>query len=109
MSLLYNFEIDTVGDIQKILAQNFQKRRLEKGLSRNQLSEISGVPSATIAKFEQKCTISLTSYIALAKALGYAKDIKELLSQPLYETMEELDVINKNKKRKRGRRNEASR
>jgi Helix-turn-helix. len=109
MSLLYDFEIDTVGDIQKILAQNFQKRRLEKGLSRNQLSEISGVPSATIAKFEQKHTISLTSYIALAKALGYAKDIKKLLSQPLYETMEELDVINKNKKRKRGRRNEAGR
>ncbi len=109
MYLLYNFEIDTVGDIQKILAQNFQKRRLEKGLSRNLLSEISGVPSATIAKFEQKYTISLASYIALAKALGYAKDIKELLSQPLYETMEELDMINKNKKRKRGRRNEASR
>lgn len=27
----------------------------------------------------------------------------ELLSEPLYDTMEELDTINKNKKRKRGR------
>ena len=104
MPLLYNFEIDTAGDILKILAKNFQKRRLEKGLSRNTLSEISGVPAATITKFEQKHTISLSSYVSLARALGYAKNIKELLSQPLYNTMEELDTINKNKKRTRGSR-----
>lgn len=106
MPLLYNFDIDTVDDILKILAQNFQKRRLEKGLSRNLLSKISGVPATTIAKFEQKYTISMTSYIALAKALGYTKEVKGLLSQPLYDTMEELEEINKNKQRKRGRRNE---
>lgn len=106
MPLLYNFDIDTISDIQKILAQNLQKRRLEKGFSRNVLSEISGVPAATIAKFEQKFVISLASYIALAKALGYTKEIKELLSQPLYDTMEELEMINKNKERKRGSRNE---
>jgi hypothetical protein len=29
--------------------------------------------------------------------------IKELLSEPLYNTMEELDMINKNKNRKKGR------
>jgi transcriptional regulator with XRE-family HTH domain len=106
MPLLYNFDIDTVEDILKVLAQNCQKRRLEKGLSRNILSEISGVPAATIAKFEQKHTISMASYIALAKALGYTKEVKELLSRPLYDTMEELEEINKNKQRKRGRRNE---
>ena len=106
MSLIYNFDIDTVADLLKILAQNLQKRRLEKGLSRNTLSEISGVSAATIAKFEQKHTISLSSYVSLAKALGYTRDVKELLSQSLYNTMEELDVINKNKRRKRGGRNE---
>ena len=104
MSLFYNFDIDSTKDILKIAAQNLQKRRLEKGLSRNILSEISGVPVPTIAKFEQKHTISLASYVALAKALGYAKDVKELLSKPLYNTMEELDMINKNKGRKRGSR-----
>lgn len=108
MPLLYEFDIDTVNDILKILAQNLQKRRLEKGLSRNMLSEISGIPAPTIAKFEQKHTISLASYVALAKALGYIKDVKELLSQPQYSTMEELDVINKNKERKRGGRGETN-
>jgi len=108
MSLLYSFDVDSVEDLLRILAMNLQKRRLERGLSRNSLSEISGVPSATIAKFEQKYVISLASYVALSKALGYTKDIKELLSQPQYNTMEELDMINKNKTRKRGSRNEAN-
>lgn len=106
MSLLYNFDMDSVEDLLKIMAGNLQKRRLEKGLSRNTLSEMSGVPSATIAKFEQKYTISLNSYVSLAKALGYAQEVKNLLSMPQYHTMEELDIINKNKERKRGSRNE---
>lgn len=108
MPLLYNFDIDTSEDILQLLAQNLQKRRLEKGLSRDALSEISGVPAPTIAKFEQKHTISLAAYVSLAKALGYTKQVKALLSEPLFSTMEELDLINKNKNRKRGR-NEISR
>lgn len=103
MPLLYNFDIDTTEDILLLLAQNLQKRRLEKGLSREALSLLSGVPAPSIAKFEQKHTISLASYVALAKALGYTQELKKLLSEPLYSTMEELDLIHKNKNRKRGR------
>jgi Helix-turn-helix. len=108
MPFLYDFDIDTIDEILKLLAQHLQKRRLEKGLSRNTLSEISGVPAPTIAKFEQSYSISLSSYVALAKALGYTKEIKALLSQPQYSTMEELDLINKNKKRIRGSRCETN-
>lgn len=103
MPLLYNFDIDTLDELLAILASNLQKRRLEKGLSREALTELSGVPTPTIAKFEQKHTISLASFVALAKALGYTKDMKALLSEPLYNTMEELEMINKNKNRKKGR------
>ena len=108
MSLLYDFDIDTVDDIMSILAQNLQKRRLEKGLSRENLAQLSGVAVSTIAKFEQKYQLSLSSYVALAKALGYTQSIKALLSEPLFSTMAELDTINKNKQRKRGGRNEIS-
>ncbi|MCD7850219.1 MAG: helix-turn-helix domain-containing protein [Parabacteroides sp.] len=76
---------------------------MEKNLSREVLSQLSGVPAPTIAKFEQKHTISLASFVALAKALGYSKEVKALLSEPQYSTMEELEDINKNKNRKRGR------
>ena len=103
MQLLYNFDVDTSSELVAILADNLQKRRLEKGLSREALTALSGVPTPTIAKFEQKHTISLTSFVALAKALGYSKAIKDLLSEPLYNTMEELEIINKNKNRKKGR------
>lgn len=103
MPLLYNFDIDTPDELLAVLVGNLQKRRLEKGLSREALMELSGVPAPTIAKFEQKHTISLFSYVTLAKALGYSKAIKELISEPIYNTMEELDMINKNKNRKKGR------
>ena len=103
MNLIYNFDLDTPDELLEILAKNLQQRRLEKGLSRNALSKLSGVPTPTIAKFEQKHTISLAAFVSMAKTLGYGKDIKELLSRPLYNTMEELETINRNKNRKRGR------
>lgn len=103
MTLLYDFNVDSVKDLTERLAANVKKRRLEKGLSRKALSMMSGVPTPTIAKFEQKSTISLPGFIAIAKALGYANEVKILLDEPKYSTMEELDTINRNKNRKRGR------
>lgn len=103
MPLLYDFNMDSADDLAAQLSVNAKRRRLEKGLSRKALSMMSGVPAPTIAKFEQHHSISLTSFIALAKALGYTDALKSLLAEPVYSTMEELDTINKNKNRKRGR------
>ena len=72
-------------------------------MSRGALSMMSGVPVPTLAKFEQHHSISLKGFLALAKALGYTDTLKSLLAEPVYTTMEELDTINKNKDRKRGR------
>lgn len=104
MRLLYNFDMDTPAELLAELARNTRQRRLEKGLSRETLSAMSGVPVPTIAKFEQQHTISLASFVAIAKALGHTQEIKALLSQPQYSTMEELDTINRNQDRKRGHR-----
>ncbi len=103
MPLLYDFEVESVQDLLDVLAANAKRRRLEKGLSRKSLSMMSGVPVPTIAKFEQKHCISLSGFVAIAKALGYAKEMKGMLGEPKFTTMEELDTINKNKNRKRGR------
>lgn len=103
MPLLYDFDLESADDIVRIIAHNAKRRRLEKCISRDTLSQMSGVPSPTIAKFEQKYAISFGSFVAIAKALGYGSDIKKLLSEPEFRTMEELDTINKNKNRKRGR------
>ena len=113
MSLLYDFNMDTADELAVHLSENVKHRRLEKGFSRSALSmmsgvpaptiAMSGVPAPTIAKFEQQHSISLIGFIALAKALGYTDALKSLLAEPVYTTMEELDTINKNKNRKRGR------
>ena len=100
---MYTFDLDTAGEIATRLANNVQQRRLEKGLSRAALSLLSDVPAPTIAKFEQEHSISLLSFLAIAKALGYSDDVKSLLSEPKYNSIEELDQINRNKNRKRGR------
>ena len=103
MLLLYDFNLDSADDLAQRLATNVKRRRLEKGLSRGALSMMSGVPVPTIAKFEQQHSISLKGFLALAKAMGYTDALKSLLAEPVYSTMEELDTINKNKDRKRGR------
>ena len=84
------------------LAENLKTRRLEKKISTKSLAEMSGVPSSSIQRFELKHSISLESYVKLAKALGYSEEIMQLLAEPKYDTMEELLEINKNRKRKRG-------
>lgn len=84
------------------LADNLKCRRLEKKFSTKTLSEMSGVPASTIQHFELKHSISLESFVKLAKALGYSEEIIQLLAEPKYDTMEELLEINKNSLRKRG-------
>lgn len=102
---MYEFEQISSGELMQILAQRLQKRRLEKGLSRQALSELSGVPAPTIARFEQHYAISMRQYLDLAIALGYANQMKDLMQEALYNTLEELETIRNNQNRKRGSRN----
>lgn len=102
---MYEFEQISSGELMQILAQRLQKRRLEKGLSRQALSELSGVPAPTIARFEQHYAISMRQYLDLAVALGYANQVKDLMQEALYNTLEELETIRNNQNRKRGSRN----
>lgn len=99
---MYEFEQISAGELMEQLAQRLQSRRLEKGLSRQALAELSGVPAPTIARFEQHHAISMRQYLDLAIAFGYAEPLKELMREPIYKTMEELETIRQNKNRKRG-------
>ena len=100
---MYSFGQISSGELMQQLAERLKARRLEKGLSRQALAEISGVPAPTIARFEQQYAISMRQYINLAIALGYAEQLQVLMREPIYKTMEELETIQNNKNRKRGR------
>lgn len=98
----YTFDPYPLPVTMQRMAENLKARRLEKKLSTKSLSAMSGVPASTIQRFELKHSISLESYVKLAKVLGYSEEVMQLLSEPKYDTMEELLEINKNKTRKRG-------
>ena len=98
----YVFDLYPLQVTMQRLAEDLKTRRLEKKLLTKSLSEMSGVPASSIQRFELKHSISLESYVKLAKALGYSEGIMQLLADPKYDTMEELLEINKNRTRKRG-------
>ncbi|MBO7101687.1 MAG: helix-turn-helix transcriptional regulator [Bacteroidales bacterium] len=98
----YTFDPYPLQVTMQRLAENLKARRLERKLSTKSLAAMSGVPASSIQRFELKHSISLESYVKLAKALGYSEELMQLLAEPKYDTMEELLEINKNKNRKRG-------
>ena len=101
--LMYSFGQISSGELMQQLAERLKTRRLEKGLSRQALAELSGVPAPTIARFEQQHAISMRQYLDLAIALGYADQLQVLMQEAIYKTMEELETIKQNQNRKRGR------
>lgn len=97
LSVLEGYMSDNADDVARQLASDFRHRRVEKGFTRKQMSERSGVAISNIVRFEQKGLISLKNLIGLAMALGYAAEVKNIFAQPKYATMEELTQIRKNK------------
>ena len=104
LSVLDNYVLETVDDVAIKLAEDFRHRRVEKNLTREQLAEMAGIAVSNIVRFEQKGLISLGNLIALALALGYTSEIKNLFATPKYATMEELTQIRKNSNKKKAYR-----
>jgi len=96
LSVLESYLLDNVDDISRQIAKDFRHRRVEKGLTREQVAERAGVAVSNVVRFEQKGLISLKNLIGLAMALGYTSEIKGLFANPKYSTMEELSQIRKN-------------
>lgn len=67
MPLILNFH--TPSEMQDRVRAAARDRRLALGLTQSDLATRSGVPLATLKRFEQKGQISLASLLALADAL----------------------------------------
>lgn len=101
LSLLDGFKLDNPDDIMQEVADNFRRRRVEKNITRQRVSELSGVPLSSVALFERKGQISFESLVKLAMALGYASEVRSLFGTSKFNTMEELDLIRRKSKSKR--------
>lgn len=106
LSVLDNFTLDNSDSVGIEIAENFRRRRIEKNQTREQIAAKAGIAASNVARFEQKGLISLANLINLAKAMGYLSEIRNLFSQPKYDTMEELTQIRNNSNKKRAYNNE---
>lgn len=93
LAVLDNYTLDNADEMARQVAENFRLRRVEKNITRQKISELSGVPLSTVARFEQKGLIAFESLVKLAMALGYSRDVRDLFSTAKFDTMEELDMI----------------
>lgn len=85
------------------IARRAQEKRLSFNLSQKSLSERSGVSLGVIKKFENSGKISLESLIKLALVLESLRDFAELFKLKSSHQYPSLDLLLKQKTRKRGR------
>jgi len=91
---------------QAKLAAHTRARRLSMELTQEGLAERSGVPLATLRKFEQKGSISMESFLKLLMVIGGLEEIIDVLkpSKPVFKSIDEVLKDTDNTSRKRGRK-----
>lgn len=85
------------------LADNCRKRRLDKGMSRRSLAETTSIPEPTLERFETKGKISLEAFLKLVIEFGWFDEMSAIMGKSKYTTGEELETINRNQGRQKGR------
>ena len=86
-----------------ILAENCRRRRLDRGLSRRSLAEATGIPEPTLERFETKGKISLEAFLKLVVEFDWFDEMSAILGKSKFKTGKELEIINRNQKRQKGR------
>lgn len=104
LSLLESLVPPEPDEVARKLADDFRRRRLEKGLTREAVAQESGVAVSNIIRFERQGLISLKNLISLAIATGYIAELQSVFAEPKFQTMEELTQIRRNSKKQRGSR-----
>ena len=101
----YSFDIfnKTPEHLAMVLAENCRKRRLDRGMSRRSLSEATGIPEPSLERFETKGKISLEAFLRLVVEFDWFDEMSTIMGKSKFTTGEELEIINKNQGRLKGR------
>ncbi len=81
---------ETPEEINLALAKRLRGIRRRRGISQQQLSELSNVSFGSIKRFETTGQISLLSLTRIAVALGCEDEIRRLFTAVQYESIEEV-------------------
>lgn len=76
--------------IEEELAERVRFCRKRQGLSREKLSQKSGVSFGSLKRFETTGDISLISLVKIAIALGYEEDFEQLFATTKYKSIQEI-------------------
>lgn len=101
LALLNSYSLPNADDVALKMARDFRARRVERGLTREDVALKAGVAPANVARFEQKGLISLKNLILLAMAMDYLHEIRDVFATPKYSTMEQLLQIRRNTGKKK--------
>lgn len=81
---------ETAEEVNLALAKRLSRIRKRRGITQEQMSEISGVSFGSIKRFERTGQISLLSLTRMASALGCSDEIRHLFENVPYDSIEEV-------------------
>ena len=85
-----NYIWETEDEIDMALAKRLQMIRKRRGLSQQQLSDVSGVSLGSVKRFETLGEISLRSLTKIAMSLGCTDEITGLFTEIPYRNIGEV-------------------
>lgn len=98
---MISFKLSSPEQIAAALGMRLRARRLARNLTMEGLSQRSGVPTATLRKFEKTGQIGLVAFVKLSIAVRDEQALEGLLTPADFQTLDE--VLSRPKERKRGR------
>lgn len=85
-----DFEWETPSEVAINLAKRIKRIRKRKKITQVQLAARCNVSYGSLKKFEQTGEISLISLIKIAMELNVSDEIKELFTNPVYLSIDEV-------------------
>lgn len=83
-------KLETPYEMALDAAKRFRKVRTSKKITMKELSRRSGVPYATVRRFESMGEVSFLSLVKMASALGEDQQITGLFADTVPQTIEEV-------------------
>ena len=59
LALIDTYTLPSADDTSMKMAEDFRNRRIEKGITREEIAKMAGIATSNVARFEQKGLISL--------------------------------------------------